>query len=299
MMHVDIPLRRRPSFCAPKGPSFRWARSIKTDIVGTKIEFRAPKHSPTRRLKGKPFLPEKQYIARGKYHTPNTVSFTSNFSPEFTVADLWEYMALFKHEWAFYGPWFTGYLANLEMYFNILQLKQPETKQRNDSPSFFHPRVFEKVVGDYLTNRYAVHQDEGQAEWIAPVNWQPLTSLPTVAVRLQVRRDEQVTTSGYQEFIFFPISDSQLGYILFCPRQNAPGSKTQAEKDAMISRENVIALMDNIINSLKVELSPEAAAAQAKALEGLDDTSLIKTFAPMQWSTGSKTNHSEPLKSLG
>ncbi len=299
MMHVDIRLRRRPAFCVPKGPTFRWAKTIKTDIAGTKIEFRAPKHSPIRQLKAKPILPKKHYIAHGKHLTPNTVFFRSNFSPRLLLEDSWEYMQLFTHDWGFYGPWFTGHLANLEMYFNIIQLKQPEKKQRNESPSFFHPRVFEKIVGDYLTNEYAVHQDEGQAEWVAPVNWQPLTSLPTAAVRLQVCRNEQITTSGYDERVFFPISDSQLASILFCPRQNAPSSMTQTEKDAMISRENVIALMDNIINSLKVELSPEAAAAQAKALEGLDDTSLIKTFAPMQWSTGSKANHNEPLKSLG
>jgi len=299
MMHVDIPLRRRPAFCAPKGPAFQRAKTINTNIAGTTIEFRAPKHSPTRRLKGKPIFPNKYYEQPTQNFSPYALRFESNFSPEFTVADLWEHAPLFKHQWGFYGPWFTGHLANLEMNFNVIQLKQSETTQRKEKPSFFHPRVFEQIVGDYLTNRYSAHQDDGQAEWVAPVNWQPISSLPIVAVRLKVCPNEQVTTNNYHEHFFFPITNKQLGKITFRPRQNAPSSMTQAEKDAMISRENVIALMDNIINSLKVELSPEAAAAQAKALEGMDDTSLVTTFAPMQWSTGSKTNHSEPLKSLG
>lgn len=291
MMHVDIPLRRRPAFCVPKGPSFQWAKTIKTDIAGTKIEFRAPKHSPTKRLKGKPLLPDKYYI-------PNTMSFTSNFSPEFTVADLWEYVPLFKHCWGFYGPWFTGNLANLEMYFNIIQPKESARTPKKNT-SFFHPRVFEQVVGDYLTNKYSIHQDDGQAEWMAPINWQPLTSLPTVAVRLQVHQDERITTSGYREHIFFPISDHQMGVISFMSWQKISAGKSQKEIDAEISPENITSLKDSIVDSLKVELSPEATAAQIQALEGLDDTSLIKTFAPMQWSTNKSSEHSEPLKSLG
>ena len=42
-------------------------------------------------------------------------------------------------------------------------------------------------------------------------------------------------------------------------------------------------LMNNIINSIQLKLSPEAQAQQAKALEGLTDTSLVKEFPPIKW----------------
>ena len=43
--------------------------------------------------------------------------------------------------------------------------------------------------------------------------------------------------------------------------------------------------ISNRFGSLKLTLSPEAEAQQAKALEGLDDTSLVKEFLPIKWTT--------------
>jgi hypothetical protein len=209
--------------------------------------------------------------------------FESNFSPEFTIADSWEFKHLFKHDWAFNGPWFTGNLANLSMSLNIIRPKKSVAAARITGVSFFHPRAFEQAVGDYLTNRYSIHKTDGRAEWIAPVNWQPLTALPTMAVRLLVCRDEEVTYSRHHEFVFFAISDQQLGVITFWPSQRAMG--TQAEQDAEVGRESMNDLMDNIIASLQIELSAEAAAAQSEALKGLDDTSLVKEFLPMKWTS--------------
>ncbi len=41
--------------------------------------------------------------------------------------------------------------------------------------------------------------------------------------------------------------------------------------------------MDNIINSIELDLSPEAKAQQQRALKGLDNTELVKDYPPLKW----------------
>jgi len=44
-------------------------------------------------------------------------------------------------------------------------------------------------------------------------------------------------------------------------------------------------LSTDIINSIKIKLSPEAQAQQAKALEGCEDKQLSENFPPLKWTT--------------
>jgi hypothetical protein len=140
-------------------------------------------------------------------------------------------------------------------------------------------------VGDYLTNEYSVFKVEGRSSWIAPHNWQPITGLPVVAARLQVTPDEAVTKiKSTKEFVFFPVADQCIAVISFFYTKSQ-GRGTETERDKVISRSSMFALMDDIIGSLKITLSDEAKTWQAKAYNGLDDTSLIKHFPPMKWTT--------------
>src|SRR5690606_33279656 len=55
------------------------------------------------------------------------------------------------------------------------------------------------------------------------------------------------------------------------------------EIDKLINPQPMHDTINGIINSIQLKLSPEAQAQQAKALEGLADTSSVKHFSPIKW----------------
>jgi hypothetical protein len=273
MMHVKYKLREPKDLVTPKGPSFSRAKTITCDIDGTVIKFKAPKHRPMFPMD--PIKPKREYKM-------DDIFFRSTYSEGFSVSDNWEAYELFFRSWAFYGPWFTGALAKLNMFFGLVR----PTNNENEDFSLFHPRAFENFVGDYLTHNYSMRKNElmnNRHEYIAPVNWQPLTGFPVVATRLEIRPDIEVARHLVEYFVFFPIADKVMARIQFSPSQIF--ALSQKELDKRVSRSTMLELMENIIDSIHVELSPQAQAQQQAALAGLDDASLIKEFPPLNWQT--------------
>ena len=121
-------------------------------------------------------------------------------------------------------------------------------------------------------------------EYIAPVKWQSITSLPVIAARLELTNDEKVTKRlTKQEYLFFPIDNQHFVVFIFYPARSANG--TEADIDKKIGGKNLEMLISNIIDSVKIKLSPkaQAQAQQEKALEDFEDTALTKEFLPMKW----------------
>jgi len=279
MMYVKYKLRKAKGLVIPKGPSFARAKTTRCDIDGTIIKFKAPKHRKSI-FSSAPILP-----ARACHL--DEMKFRSNYSEDIKVSDNWETFQFFFNSWAFYGPWFTGALAYLNVYFDLVK----PVKYKNNDFSLFHPRAFEKIVGDYLTNEHSHYTSDsmgGKHHYIAPVNWQPLPDYPVVAVRLEVRPDLAVARDAVQYLVFFPITDKVMARILFIPSQRL--ALSQEELDKRVDRSTMLKLMNDIIDSIELTLSPEAQAHQQAALAGLDDTSLIKEHLPLKWSTTKENN---------
>ncbi|MFA7555103.1 MAG: hypothetical protein WCY88_12700, partial [Spongiibacteraceae bacterium] len=57
----------------------------------------------------------------------------------------------------------------------------------------------------------------------------------------------------------------------------------RSELDKRVNEQPMLDLMENIIDSLQLKLSPEAQAQQEAALKGLEDASLIKAYPPLKW----------------
>ena len=210
------------------------------------------------------------------------------------MPDLFRQKEFFYHEWAFYGPWFTGAVASLEMIARLTKvINCPE------SLSLFHPRALEQVIGDFLTHIYSRHVDitrDGIHEFKAPSHWQPLHHLPVNAVWLQVKSEDFSPHRTILNWVFFPIADHQMMSILFRPSRfkNLPRS----ELDKRVSAEPLHELMENIINGIELELSPEAKAQQTRALEGLEDTSLTKDYPPLKWERQTPLNDEPAIHEL-
>lgn len=270
MMNFPFKLREQTKLLTPKGPSFSFAKRVSFNISGTQMEFRAPSH-------------RYRYVSIRDFQERLTLDFNDmnfeSYKSGLLGEGSWRYCMIVNRAWDFYGPWFTGPIADMRMTVSILTPTEP-----NPNVSFFHPRAFEQAVGDFLTSRFSLDMREGRSQYNAPINWQPITHLPSMAARLDVMPDEHVNrVEDIIEYFFLPLNDQHLLQIRFIPRQNL--NKSLAERDKLVDRSTMAQLRDDILDSLKITLSPEALQQQASALEGLEDTSLIKSYPPIKWTT--------------
>ena len=261
---------RPPDYCDPIGPSFSKAKKWKIDIEGTEITFRAPKHKPIEK-RNKAKYPE------ARYHYQD-MPFRDTFRQGLHQKDEWESSILFYHTWAFHGPILTGPLADISASLIILRYKQ-----QRENTSFFHPRVFEHSIAEYLTNRYSMHKEDGQHEYIAPIEWLPVDGKSVPAARFKVITNDEVRLYSEVEYFFFALDDEHLASFAYHYNRGVLNAVTKADLDKHVGDKNLHELVDNIINSLSVTLSHEAQMQQQKALEGLDNTTLTKTFPPLKW----------------
>lgn len=167
-----------------------------------------------------------------------------------------------------------------DIYGALIILRQ---KSQQENTSLFHPRVFEHAVSEYLTNRYSIQKEKGQHGYIAPVEWRPIQGLSVPAVRLKVIANDAVRLYEEFEYFFFALDDNHLAAFTFHYHRGVFYAVTKADLDKHVGDKNLIELVDNIIGSFNITLSPEAKAQQQKALQGLDDTALTKTFPPLKW----------------
>ena len=272
----------------PKGPKFSRACRINYDFDGTIFSFIAPKHSP-RRKSQKPQEPV------NNFYKLDEVNFTSYYNKDRNVSNNWRSLELFDRSWAFNGPWFTGAFAELYLSCRLVKL----VNYNKNEFSLFHPRAFENHIADYLTNLYSKNIDEvfPQKKHVlsTPVNWHPLDHLSVNAVQLETVTDDTIRAASVTHHVYLPIGDDLFLSFYFRPSQIRSG--TQEDLDKTVSRSTMNELMDNIINSIQVTLSPEALAQQKAAVEGLDDTSLVKEFLPLQWDDVNMDDDQKKIKS--
>jgi hypothetical protein len=288
MFNVPFKWREPKGLVIPKGPNFAWAKTICSEVNGTQIKFKVPKHRP-RRSNHESIMPDRCYNA------DNTLLFRNYYDDEKAargLVDHWRAADFFYHAWAFYGPWFTGEQAELRVSFRLTKvINYPKTM------SLFHPRALEQVIADHLATLYSHHLSgtrKGIQVFNAPINWQPLHHLPVNAVKLEVVSEDFSPHRTISHHVYFPIAHNLMAGLIFWPSRikNLPRS----ELDKRVSLQPMHELMDNIINSIQLTLSPEAQAQKEAALEGLEDTALVTEYPPLKWDT---LDEEERLKILG
>jgi len=279
-MHVKYKLRKAEGLVNPKGPNFSRAQTIRCDFAGTVLSFKAPKHRPYY-TRVKEHLPEKHYTEEELRRRFRCYNDDNHDTPNHL-----ESYQLFRRFWTFYGPWFTGTLSHLRMHITLIMPVNYEHEF-----SLFHPRAFEKLVGDYLTLLHGKPIDkEGNFNFTTPVNWKPLTNLPTVAAQFEVVPNKYAYTVITSHHLFFTLSDQIIANVKLEP------NRFKEELDKQVSEDSMLELMNNIIDSFQLTLSDEAKQQQQAALAGLDDTSLIKHYPPINWNEQTANQQSKPKK---
>ncbi|TVZ41884.1 hypothetical protein P886_1235 [Alteromonadaceae bacterium 2753L.S.0a.02] len=270
----------------PKGPDFSSASSITTNIDGTSIGIRLPKHSKYRgsgkALQPAPNIKETDLLFRTYFEDSHA---------ERGLQDHWQEADFLYRSWAFCGPLFTGVVATLNLSFRIVKvINYPQ------DISLFHPRALETVIGDYLTYMYSHLIDFTRGDiqdYIAPVNWTPLNTLPVCSVKFDVL--PQIKRGAYTEkhYVFFPLANNLMARLLFHPSSIRAANNEKGSLE--VDKKPIGELTDNIVASIQLNLSPAAQTQQDVALEGLPDASLIENYPPLKWD---KVSEAEKLKIL-
>lgn len=275
MFNVRLKLREASEFIVPKGPSFRYARTIRSEIDGTEIYLKAPRHkSRLYDLKGE--YPE-------RYYTEDRLHFREYYSEKLAALGFQDHFreANFLYNcWAFCGPWFTGPLAELSLSCRIVKIINYP-----DGVSLFHPRALEQVIADHLSHKYGDYFEPSHGNkqsFNGPYEWLPFENFAVNGVRFIIRPLADNTSGPLNRYhCYFPLADNLVMSMLFWP--NRLKAKTMEEMDKLVDEQPMLDLMNNIIDSVRITLSPKAQAQQEAALAGLEDTSLTKNFPLMKW----------------
>lgn len=269
-----LELRDLPVPCIPKGPNFNWGRTIKVLVAGNELKLRLPRHAPR--------SCEKQFRINGDVVHNN---FSVRPAQDVMADDCWEFFEGIFRQWRFNGPWFSGDAGAVNFCFQVVEPVEPYAKV-----SFFHPNVFEQALTAYLSSRFEHKENDGRSLWQGPVNWSRRDCLPVFSACFDVL---PVRAGAPVHYYVFPVGDHYLAEITFTFDQACAGF--MAEKDQKINREPMWELVNNILGSMTLTLSPENQAKVDKIRAECPAYALSETFPPLQWLDA---GHSAPAEIL-
>lgn len=260
--YLPLEWRRQNNNCVPKGPKLSERNRVHCLIGGSLVTFRAPRHKPRRRFVS-PVLPRanEDELVQGLNRTEGK----------------WRLGVSFMRRWAFWGPWMTGAKGELSM--SVAVAARHEDHEYHNA-SFFHPRVFESALVDYLNTIYGQERSEsGYPDYYGPVNWKAEQHLPVFSARCTVYRTMRYAQPfDPKTLICFPITQKHFVQITFSRRiysedRSGPFFDTTPIDD----------LQEAIIDSIQLELGPEAQAEWNRVSAECPDMSLTEHFAPLKW----------------
>jgi len=260
-------LRDRPESCVAVGPDFSAAKLHSVLLAGTHLQFRAPRHDPS------PYGSVRQIRMKKAYSLSHPRVLNWNMQP----SQSWKSTKIFFREWSFCGPWFTGFMGDVSCYLEVIELNEP-----NPTVNFMHPQALEAAALAFLTATYghSVYREKtGEMHYIGPLNWSTVEQLEVPSVQFDSER--LMSGAAPERHVFIPISRSHIAYFSIRTLQSASG--TREEVDKKVDPAPFKELVDNIVSSIQVTLSPEAQADWDEIKKNNPDAKVSDTCAPLKW----------------
>ncbi len=260
-------LRDRPGSCTPVGPNFSAAKLLSVQLAGTHLQFRAPRHDPS------PYGRVRQIRMKKAYSLSHPRVLNWNMQP----SQSWKSTKIFFREWSFCGPWFTGFMGDVSCYLEVIELNEP-----NPTVNFMHPQALETAALAFLTATYghSVYREKtGEMHYVGPLNWSTVEQLEVPSV--QFNSERLMNGAASERHVFIPISRRHIAYFSIRTLQSASG--TRKEVDKKVDPAPFKELVDNIVGSIQVTLSPEAQADWDEIKKNNPDAKVSETCAPLKW----------------
>ena len=166
------------------------------------------------------------------------------------------------------APWFSGYRARLSM----SGMLYGHVKEDFAGSSFFHPRVFETAIADFLSSRYGFDKIGREARYRGPLNWKIIMISPT----LQAASFEVFDGQGSEiiKHVVFPVSHDRFVCISFVGLY---------QRDINYDQTPLINLMESIIDSFTFEVGPIMQAQWNEVKSYCPDMSLTAQYGELKW----------------
>lgn len=189
----------------------------------------------------------------------------------------WGYNIFFQRHWMLCGPWFTGPKARLFATGRYVGPYIGNRVQNKDfeGTSFFHPNVFENVLADYLRSRFGQSDNLRHKSYRAPVAWRRLQISPRLEAAIFDVEDRKghIRTHSVERLVVFPIADDRFVVFEFQFSEHA-GDPFFAQLESLV---------ESIISTIHLELSPQIVAKLNELKASGVDTNLSEHFAPLNW----------------
>ena len=274
--YPPIEWRKRHEDCLPQGPCFSSASRSSLLLAGSEVCLTVPRHSPRRSVVKQENVPKWQDVLLDNelIHYPRGVM----------ANDFWGSVGLMGRVWAFYGPWMSGCKGELSLSVSVNgRLRGHEI----EGLSFFNPKAFEVVLVQYLNDRYG-HKNWGGGSahiprYHGPVGWECHHYLPVPSASFKIyKRGEDVADLGLPDHLFvFPVTDKHFVEVCFVQEYYSRKKTGAVAFDTTPFQE----LQNNILNSIRLQLSPKVQADLDKIKAEVGNMQMCKDFAPLKWPT--------------
>ena len=145
--------------------------------------------------------------------------------------------------------------------------------------SFFHPRVFETVVADYLSSYYGHKKAHRGPAYRAPINWKLLSISSSIQAAIFDIHQINNTSRDNPEFskhIVFPVSHNRFIQIEFDYQ-----GKQLVENRCDITP--MLELNQSIVDTFLLEVGPTMQAQWDEVKKDCPDMSLVSDYGELQW----------------
>ncbi|MFL0802517.1 MAG: hypothetical protein K6L81_02285 [Agarilytica sp.] len=235
------------------GPNFKKSKRYEFTLAGSKLVFLAPDHSP--RYDSSVWLTSKKNDALEEPFR----EFTSGV----LAVDSWESASVFSRAWGYYYSKFGGGAGELKMSIGV---RKRNSRFVFQSGSFLHPKTFEYTLSLFLTNMFGWKTLSGKASYTAPQEWGVNKTFPVPAASYDI------VGSNEERVFVFPVTGEHFVEISF----SYIGRANNVRKEMRT-------LVDQIIDSMSLELSPETQHLVDQISLENAGVELTEHFAPLKW----------------
>ncbi|ABC30937.1 conserved hypothetical protein [Hahella chejuensis KCTC 2396] len=286
MNPLALKLRELREPCVPLAPDFKNAKAMDISFSGSTLRVMLLDHKPSTAY-------EEHVKPKGGYDLFD--------SSQYKHADQegFDYFQVLKRSCRFRGPLFTGYVAQLNT--SLLIIKHKPTRP---DFSLFNPHDFENTILSTLSAEYGNEILLGRSSYDAPIDWEVVKDFPVPCVTYEVRSGPH--RDGWRnKYMAFPLRHEFYVRMSFHFEQSAVGKLN--DQDRLINPMPLYELSQSIINSIKLELSPDAEKELEDVRSANPDAKLNEKVDPLKWTTpedDAEWEHycaevEEKLKSMG
>ncbi|WP_288132189.1 hypothetical protein [Microbulbifer sp.] len=245
-----------PSEKNPKGPDFKKSRHIEKNLSGTILKFMAPPHKdPFSASENWEQEPDQIDILNASIYKDDNRDKDINFSHS-------QWTRVYSSIWGFNGlPIIHGYCGDLTMLVNVIQVENLPVNTSLFENSTFSEQVFRDLDAFNARNLHEEILDDNfsssQRKWpnyLGPLNWQWLS----IDNQDWIYHENQPLVNDDLQLKFCtPIDNSHYLSLDFSIVRSARNAGNAFRIESRVGKKSFVDFINNIINSINLELAPE------------------------------------------